>query len=143
MYERGQKVDLVILRETELGFVASVNGVDEGLLYHNEVFTRLQPDQEIAGYIKQVRPDGSIDLLLQPFGNMGAGALGDKILEALKLHNGYMRINASSPAEEIHYHFGVSRKKFKMALGGLYKKRLVRFTDDGTELVTEKPEVKK
>ncbi|MEQ1666284.1 MAG: hypothetical protein ABL927_13015 [Bdellovibrionales bacterium] len=143
-YEPGQKVELIILRETDLGFVAQINGVDEGLLYHNEVFELLEPQQSLPGYIKRVRPDGTIDLLLQPFGNFGAENLGNQILETLKKNNGYIQVNSKSPAEKIYELFGVSRKKFKIALGGLYKKRLVTFTEEGTNLVTDsKAEVKK
>jgi predicted RNA-binding protein (virulence factor B family) len=142
-YKPGQKVALVILRETDLGFVAQINGVDQGLLYHNEVFEKLRPNQELPGYVKMVRLDGSIDLLLQPFGNMGSDMLGQQILETMKSNNGFIPVNDKSPAEDIYDFFGVSRKKFKMALGGLYKKRLIQFTDTGTELVPVKPVLKK
>jgi hypothetical protein len=104
-------------------------------LYHNEIFEILEPRQQVAGYIKKVRPDGGIDLLLQNFGNLGSQELSEHILEALKSHQGFLPINAKSPAEQIYDMFGVSRKKFKMALGLLYKKRLVTFTEDGTKLV--------
>jgi uncharacterized protein len=136
-YELGQKVELIILRETNLGFVAEINGIDEGLLYHNEVFERLTRGQAVSGYIGKIRPDGGIDLLLQPFGNFGAEELGNKILEVLKQNNGVLPINAKSAAEKIYDTFGVSRKKFKIALGGLYKKRLVQFTESGTTLVSK------
>lgn len=137
-YTSGQKVDLVILRQTDLGFVAQINGEDEGLLYHNEIFERLDPGQELPGYIKKVRDDGSIDLLLQPFGNLGSEELGEKILDALHAMKGQLPVNAESPAEMIYDFFGVSKKKFKMALGGLYKKRLIKITDNGIELISKK-----
>jgi len=135
IYEPGQKVDLEILRETDLGFVALINGADEGLIYHNEIFEILEPQQLVPGYIKRVRPDGAIDLQLQPFGNFGAEELGQQIIDELNKNNGFLPINAKSPAERIYELFGVSRKKFKIALGGLYKKRLVTFTDTGTQIV--------
>lgn len=134
-YSPGQKVDLVILRETDLGFVALINGTDEGLLYHNEIFEILEPDQALTGYIKKIRPDGGIDLILGAMGHLGAEELGSRILEELNNRQGFIPVNAKSPSQEIHNMFGVSRNKFKMALGGLYKKRLVVFTDKGTELV--------
>lgn len=134
-YEPNQKVDLIIQRETDLGFVALVNGQDEGLLYHNEIFERLDVGQKLPGYIKKLREDGGIDLLLQPFGNFGSDELGERILHALKTLGGSMPVNADSPAEKVYDFFGVSKKKFKMALGGLYKKRLIRITDEGIELV--------
>ena len=135
IYKAGDKVDLVILKETDLGFVAQINGLHEGLLYHSEVFEKLDYMQELPGYIKKVRRDGGIDLILQPVGYSGANELGEQILEVLRDNNGFLPVNAKSPAEEVYDLFGVSRKKFKMALGGLYKKRLVTFTDTGTELV--------
>jgi predicted RNA-binding protein (virulence factor B family) len=135
-YKPEQKVDLLILRETDLGFVAQINQVDEGLLYHNEIFERLEPGQSLPGFIKKTRPDGGIDLLLQAFGNLGTEELGQRILESLKLVDGFLPINDKAPAEMIYDFFGVSKKKYKMAIGGLYKKRLIKITEDGIELVS-------
>lgn len=137
IYTAGEKVDLIILRETELGFVAMINGKHEGLLYHDEIFKQIEIDEEVTGYIKKVRYDKEIDLLLESFGHLGAEELGNHILEVLKQRKGFLPINAKSPAEDVYNLFGVSRKKFKIALGYLYKKRLVDFTEDGTELLTE------
>lgn len=137
-YKVGQKVDLVILRETDLGFIAEINGVDKGLLYNSEIFEQLRIRQELPGYVKKIRTDGMIDLYLHPLGNAGSKDLGQSILEMLKERDGYIPLNAKSKAELIYDTFGVSRNKFKMALGGLYKMRLVTFTDDGTQLVREK-----
>jgi len=136
-YTPGDKVELVILRETDLGFVAEINGSDEGLLYHDQIFKFLQIDQKLPGYIRKVRPDGGIDLLLQSFGHLGAEELGEHILVTLNKRQGFIPLNAKSPAEDIYDLFGVSRKKFKMALGGLYKKRLIEFTENGTKLTSE------
>lgn len=134
-YKLGDKVDLLILRETDLGFVAKINEEDQGLLYHDEIFEIIEPGQKLPGYIKNIREDGAIDLILSPLSNFGAKELGDQILEKLKNSKGYLPVNAKSPAQDIYDLFGVSRKKFKIALGHLYKKRLVQFTETGTELV--------
>jgi predicted RNA-binding protein (virulence factor B family) len=128
----------VILRQTDLGFVASVNGVDEGLLYHDEIFEQLERDQEVPGYVKKLRDDGLIDLVLQPLGHKGATDLGAQILEALEDNFGFLPINDKTPAEKIYDQFGVSKKKYKMALGGLYKQRLITISPDGIRL-TSKP----
>jgi uncharacterized protein len=133
-YTPGQKVNLVILRETDLGYVAEINGEDEGLLYHNETFEHLEPDQEISGYIQKVRPNGAIDLQLQAFGHHSAEEVGARIMEELKYAGGFLAVDAKTPAEKIYELFGVSKKKYKMALGGLYKKRLIKITEKGIEL---------
>lgn len=135
-YKPGQKVDLKIIRETPLGFIAKINGVDKGLLYHNEIFEKLMPGDELPGFVNRIRENGEIDLLLHEFGNLGAEALGEKILEQLNQQNGFLPINSNSPAEQIYSRFGVSKKKFKIALGGLYKKRVIAIEDDGIRLVS-------
>ena len=119
-YKPGQKVDLVILRETPLGFVVSIDGAEKGLLYHNEIFEHLSIGQEVPGYINRIREKNEIDVLLHPLGNLGADELGDRILAQLKKQNGFLPVNSDSPAELIYNNFGVSKKKFKIALGGLY-----------------------
>lgn len=138
IYKPGQKVDLTVLRETDLGFVAKINGTHEGLLYHDEIFEQLDPGQTLPGYIKKIREDGAIDLLLQPFGNFGADELGARILEVIDDMGGTLPLNDKSPAEEVYRIFGVSKKKYKIAIGGLYKKRIIKVTDAGIELVNKK-----
>ncbi len=137
-YTPGQKVDLVILRETPLGFVAEVNKVDQGLLYHNEIFESLKVGDQIPGFVKKVRENGTLDLLLQPLGHHGAEELGERILDALKKNKGFLPLSNKTHAEEIYHHFGVSKKKYKMAIGGLYKKRLITVEDDGIYLTESK-----
>lgn len=132
-YQPGQKVELIILRETPLGFVAKINGVDEGLLYRNETFEDLRPGDELPGFINRVRDNGQIDLLLQ-YGTFGTEDLSARILEQLRKQNGFLPLNSDSPAEDIYQAFSVSKKKFKIAIGGLYKKRLITITDDGIKL---------
>lgn len=130
-YQPGDRVQLEILRETDLGFVATINDKDEGLLYHNEIFERLLPGQKLPGYIKKVREDGAIDLILQAFGNFGADELGERIFGILEDSGGFLPVTDKTPAEEIYRRFGVSKKKYKIALGGLYKARRIRIEDKG------------
>jgi predicted RNA-binding protein (virulence factor B family) len=135
-YILGQKVNLVILRKTDLGFVAKINQVDEGLLYHSEIFELLRPGQECPGYIKKIREDGMIDLQLQPFGSLGAKEHGVRILSELTRQGGFLPINDKTSSEIIHKLFGLSKKKYKIALGGLYKAKQITVNYDGIRLVT-------
>lgn len=134
LYKPEQKVDLLIIGETDLGFKAIINGHCLGILYKNEVFHDLRYSDQIAGYIKKIRPDGKIDLILQPFGSKGAADLGQQILDLLKEKNGFLPLTDKSPPEKIYELFGVSKKKYKMALGDIYKKKLVRIEPDGIYL---------
>jgi len=138
LYNPGQKVTLEIQRRTDLGYVAVVNNLHEGLLYHDEIFQPLHAGQKLDGFVKKVRMDGRLDLQLQPFGNRGAEDLGGKILQALQDNKGYLAINDKTSAEKIHELFGVSKKKYKMALGHLYKNRQIVIEDGGIRLTPKK-----
>jgi predicted RNA-binding protein (virulence factor B family) len=137
-YKENQKVDLFVVGKSELGFKAVINDKHMGVFYENEVFQDISYGQRLPGFIKKIRDDGKIDLILQPMGSFGAKDLGEKILEVLKQHNGFLAVTDKTSAEKIYDLFGVSKKKYKMALGGLYKKRLVTIGDDGLRLAAAK-----
>ena len=99
IYKVGQHVELEILRETPLGFVALINGKDEGLLYHNEIFENLKPGYQVPGYIRTLREDGGIDLILQALGSHSSDQIGVRILEALEDANGKLEINSKTIGE--------------------------------------------
>lgn len=131
-YEIGQGVDLMIYNRTDLGFKALINGDHAGMLYHNEVFQPLKIGQKLRGFIRNIRAeDGKIDLALQKTGHQGAEDVGPKILELLQKNNGFLALTEKTPPEKIYELFGVSKKKYKIALGGLYKQRLISIDDDG------------
>lgn len=134
-YQIGQKVELVIDRKTPLGFIAIINQKDEGLLYHNETFEHLEPGDEVPGYIKLVRPNGLIDLILQPLGKDGAEVVGQRILEVLELNDGFLPLTSKTDTEEVYRLLGLSKKKFKFAVSDLYKKGLITLGADGIRRV--------
>lgn len=134
-YVAGEKVELLICDKTDLGYKAIVNDAHWGLIFYNEVFCPLERGQQIEGYIKRVRPDLKIDLCLQKPGAKDIASVSDAILSYMKSHGGFMEITDKSPPEEIGRVFGVSKKTYKRAIGGLYKKRLITFEDNGTKLL--------
>lgn len=136
VYSVEQKVDLLVIGQTDLGFKAIINGKHLGILYKNEVFQDLRYTDQVTGYIKKIREDGKIDLILQPFGSKGAEDLGQKILALLKEKGGFLPLTDKSTPETIYELFGVSKKKYKMALGGIYRKKLISVEPDGIKLIT-------
>lgn len=134
LYKLGEKVELIIWQETDLGYKAIINGDRWGMVFRNDVFQPLERGQRIEGYIKQVRPDGHIDLCLHQPGYGKVTELTDVILNHLKAQGGFMSITDKNPPEEIYATFGVSKKTYKKAIGALYKKRLIEFSGNGTRL---------
>ena len=88
----------------------------------------------MEGFIKQLRPDGKIDLCLQKPGYEKVTDLTEGILQYLKKQGGFMPVTGKSSPEEIYALFGVSKKTYKQAIGALYKKRLITFENNGTKL---------
>ncbi|RKX45231.1 MAG: GntR family transcriptional regulator [Verrucomicrobia bacterium] len=134
-YEATEKVDLLICAKTDLGYKTIINGAHWGVIFHNEVFQSLERGQRIEGFIKQIRDDGKIDLCLHKPGYEKVTDLTEVILNHIKQQGGCMPITGKSSPEEIYELFGVSKKTYKQAIGALYKKRLIEFTDIGTKLV--------
>ncbi len=134
--KEGQEVQLLIGPQTELGFTAFIDNRFQGLLYQSEYFQPLSPGMRTRGYVKLVRPDGKIDLSLQPQGYLQAVPLqAEQILEALKKNNGFLPLTDKSEPEEIAALLKMSKKAFKKAVGALYKQGRIRLEDSGVRLL--------
>lgn len=134
-FKPGEEVELFIYGPCPLGYNAIINNSHWGMLYSGEVFQPLNRGEHITGYISKVREDGKIDLNLSPPGYKKANTSSELIVEYLKRHNGFMELTDKSPADDIYETFGISKKNFKMALGGLYKERVVELGENGVRLV--------
>ncbi len=121
----GQKVSLLIADETDLGIKAIVNNAYWGLLYENEIFQTLRTGQRIDGYIKTIRDDLRLDLVLDEIGYGKVTTLTDTILQMLRDNGGELAVSDKSEPEKIYALFGVSKKVFKQAIGALYKQKLI------------------
>ncbi len=128
------EVDLFILSQTDLGFKAVIKGRHLGMLYRNEIFKTIRVGQCLQGYIKKIREDGKIDLTLQRTGNKDFQDIGEQILSVLESRGGFLPVCDKTSAEVIYDLFGVSKKKFKMTIGGLYKRQLISIEPDGISL---------
>ena len=133
-YEPGQEVSILIWQKTDLGFKAIIENRYSGLLYESEIFQPLHTGMTLKAYVKQVREDGKIDLVLQKLGAKKVDDFSEVLLQYIKDHEGFTPLNDKSAAEDIYDAFGVSKKTFKKAVGDLYKKRLVVLEAEGIRL---------
>ena len=125
-----------------MGHKAIINNTHVGVLYKNEVFKILKQGQEVKGFIKRIREDGKIDLSLQKSSAKASGDLANKILSTLKEHGGSLGVSDKSSPEAIYRLFGVSKKRYKNAIGALYKKRMITVEEHSIRLIRkpgEKP----
>lgn len=136
-YHGGDEVDCLIWQKTDLGFKAIVDNRFAGLLFDDEIFRQLHSGDRVKAYVKQVRPDGKIDLSLQKKGQQAVEDFSDVLLRHLQTNGGHTPLGDKSPAEEIYAVFGVSKKVFKKAVGDLYRRRLITIADDGLHLTSD------
>lgn len=133
-YQPGEEVEILIWQKTDLGYKAIIEHQHSGLLYENEVFTTLEVGRKMRAFVKQVRDDGKIDLMLQKPGLGKVDDFAKTLLEHIRENGGRISLNDKSPADEIYETFGVSKKTFKKGVGDLYKKRLISLQEDGITL---------
>lgn len=134
-YESGQEVDVLIWQKTDLGFKAIINNEYSGLIYESEVFRPLHTGMRLKAYVRQVREDGKIDLMIQKPGMGKVEDFSKILLDYIREQGGFTPMNDKSPADEIYALFGVSKKTFKKAVGDLYKKRLIVLEKDGMRML--------
>ncbi len=137
-FKEGDEVDLIIYSQTDIGYNAIINKTHTGLLFDSDVFRTLHRGENTKGYIKKIREDKKIDLLLDKPGYEKVDDLSKKILDKLNEENGFIGLTDKSPAEDVYNMFGISKKNFKKAIGALYKARLIILEENGIRL-TPKP----
>lgn len=132
----GDKVDLLVVRNTGIGFTVLVEGAYEGLLYKNELYQKIEEGQNLVGYVKKIRDDEKIDVSLQAVGFKQTIVKNEIIiLNALKSNDGLLMLNDKSTPDEIKYQLNMSKKAFKSAVGGLFRQKLITIEEQGIRSV--------
>lgn len=136
-YQPGQKVNLMITRETPLGYNALIEGRHMGLLHRPPQAGSFQAGQTFEGYIAAMLPGGKIDLRLDASGYQRVAPLTDQILAKLEAEGGQLAVDDDSAPELIRELFGASKKAFKQALGALFRKRQIEFMRPGIRRIAK------
>lgn len=125
---------VLVIAKTPLGFKCIVNDKYEGLIYHNEIFEKIELGDKKTAFVKTIRKDGNIDLSLRKGGSKKESNSTEKVLELLKQNNGVMPYNYKSDAELIKNIFSLSKKDFKRSLTQLQNSAKIEVKDTGIYL---------
>lgn len=128
-------VSLIVYRKTELGYAMIINNRHLGLLHNNEIYRDMVIGDKLEGFIKTIRPDHKIDVVLGKPGFQKVEDESAKILRLLAENDGYLPYHDKSDPEDIYSFFGMSKKLFKMTTGILYKQQKIVFTQTGIQLI--------
>ncbi len=131
----GEEVELLIAACTDLGTKVIVNNKYWGLIHASDIFEPLQYGKKTRGFVKAVREDGKLDVVLRKLGRDSIHKLAEIILKELEKQGGFLAVHDKSSPEEIQRMFHESKKSFKSALGQLYKRGEIIIKPDGIHKV--------
>jgi predicted RNA-binding protein (virulence factor B family) len=133
-FKPGEEVHLLIAESTPLGTKVIINNRNWGLIHTADIFQQLHYGAKMRGYIKTIREDGKIDVVLRKVGQDRIHELATRILKELQDSGGFLPLHDKSPALDIERRFGESKKGFKAAIGHLYKHNKINIEENGIRL---------
>ncbi len=127
----------LVWQKTDLGYKIIINHSHTGLLFNSEIYKTLQPGDLIDVEIKNIRPDGKIDLCLPKSALEKSDEVSEIVLKKLQANNGFLPFGDHTAPEIIKQELGLSKKSFKKAIGKLYKERTITIEENGIYLIVE------
>ena len=135
--EPKDEIELLIADKSILGYNVIINRKYSALLFESEIIRPVRTGDVLTAYVKSIREDGKIDVRLRKPGHFEVNDAESNLIEILNKSKGYLNLTDKSDPDEIRNKLQMSKKTFKMAVGALYKKRVIRIENDGIYLVEE------
>lgn len=133
-FERNQEVEILVYTKTPLGFKVVVNNTYEGLIYHSEIFQKINIGDKKRAYTKSSRDDGKLDISLQRIGQKDSDENSTKVLEVLRINDGEINFTYKSDAEDIKTIFSMSKKVYKATLTKLINEKKIILGDSSIKI---------
>jgi predicted RNA-binding protein (virulence factor B family) len=128
-YYHREKVEVLVVQRSDLGYRVIINNAHWGQIYQNETYQEVNIGDRFTAFVKQVRPDGKVDVTLAKIEKMRVDDLAERIESHLRASGGKMTLTDKSDPEDINKVFQCSKKDFKKALGLLYRQHKVTLGD--------------
>jgi len=130
----GQPVSILPYRTTDLGTEVIVEQRHKGLVFSDQIYRNLEIGQPARGYIKAIRKDNKLDVVLEPLGHEKLEPTAERIFRELEASGGMLPLHDKSDPGEISKRLKMSKKLFKKGIGVLYEERRIDIRDDGIYL---------
>ena len=135
--QKFDEIAIMVTHITDLGANVIVNGKHKGLIFINDIFEDIRTGDTMKAFVKSVREDNKIDVVLQSPGYRSIEPNANFILDELKAAGGFMPLHDKSDPQDIKNELGMSKKSFKKAIGTLYKDKQILIKPDGIELIDQ------
>jgi len=129
------EVDILVTHLTDKGANVIINGVHKGLIYLENIFEDIRTGDRMKAFVRKIREDNKIDIVLQAPGYRSIEPNANFILEELKAAGGFLPLHDKTDPEIIKNELGMSKKSFKKAIGTLYRDKQIILKEDGIELM--------
>lgn len=130
-----EEVNILVTHLTDKGANVIINGIHKGLIYLEDIFEDIRTGDKLKAFVKKIREDNKIDIVLQTPGYKSIEPNAEYILEELKASGGFIPLHDKSDPNTIKDTLGLSKKSFKKAIGSLYKDKQIVINEDGIELI--------
>lgn len=128
------EVDILVFAKTPLGFKVIVNNDYEGMLFHNEVFEKIRAGDYKKAYVKNIREEGKLDIILQKIGSKSGDEVLDKITDYLEQNDSFAPFTYKTDVNIIKKVFGISKKNYKASLTKLINENRIELEENGIRL---------
>jgi predicted RNA-binding protein (virulence factor B family) len=120
-----------VTKKTDLGYKVIVNNAIWGLIFRSDAYRPLRIGQKSTGFVKTIREDGKVDVILRKAGLDGLNDAAQIILAKLeKSDNKTLYLTDNSDPEAIRLTLNMSKKMFKKGVGMLYKGGIIELEMD-------------
>ena len=133
-YYHGERVEIFIHQRTELGYKVIVDNAHWGMIYNSEMFRQVHSGEYTYGYVNKIREDNRIDVMLEKSSAKLVDSTEEIIYKKLQENNGFLPYSDKSSPDDLMRVFGISKKVFKKAIGGLYRQHLIVIEDNGIRI---------
>ena len=111
---KNEEVDILVTKKTDLGYKVIVNNAIWGLIFRSDAYRPLRIGQKSTGFVKTIREDGKVDVILRKAGLDGLNDAAQIILAKLeKSDNKTLYLTDNSDPEAIRLTLNMSKKMFK------------------------------
>ena len=125
-----QKVEALIVSESEIGYRAIVENRHWGMIYKNQIFREIALGDKVEAYVSRITEDNRVDLSLQQKGFAQVKDSAEVLYDAIVAAGGKLALTDNSSPEEIRDTLNMSKKLFKRSLGVLMSHNRVVCTDN-------------
>ena len=125
-----QKVEALIVSESEIGYRAIVENRHWGMIYKNQIFREVKLGDKVEAYVSRITEDNRVDLSLQQKGFAQVKDSAEVLYDAIVAAGGTLTLTDNSSPEEIREVLNMSKKLFKRSLGVLMSHNRVVCTDN-------------